>query len=80
MMVPPSHIPLPSNYDDFIVCNLPATCPEIAEKMKRVFAYRGSNPNHWRTVVNRHMNSLKKYGIVKWEGKIRNGAKLWERN
>ena len=72
-------IMLPSNVDDFILANLPGTCPEIAAKMETVFPYRGCDQYHFTHTVNRHMNSLKKYGLVRWDGEVRNGAKLWER-
>lgn len=72
-------IMLPSNVDDFILANLPGTCPEIAAKMETIFTYRGSDQYHFVHTVNRHMNTLKKYGFVKWDGEVRDGAKLWER-
>lgn len=74
-------IPLPSNIDEFILANLPGTCPEIAAKMKDVFTYRGHDQYHFTQTVNRHMNSLKRYGIVRWNGEVtKGGAKIWVKN
>lgn len=73
-------IMLPSNVDDFILENLPGTCPEIAKKMETVFTYRGTDQYHFRTVVNKHMNTLKRYGLVEWDGTVINGAKLWKKS
>ena len=71
-------ITLPSNVDQFILDNLPGTCPEIAAKMERVFTYRGTDQYHFVHTVNKHMNSLKKYGIVRWDGEVTEGrAKIW---
>lgn len=74
-------IMLPSNVDEFILANLPGTCPEIAAKMETIFPYRGTDQYHWRTVVNRHMNVMRRYGIVRWDGEVtQGGAKIWVRN
>ena len=64
--------------DEEIMAMLPATCPEIAAKLmprdeheKRFFA---------RNYINRRMNSMARYRMVRWDGKIRGGAKIWVKN
>lgn len=74
-------IMLPSNIDQFIIEHLPGTCPEIADELEKVVPYRGSDQYHFRQTVNRHMNSLKRYGIVRWDGEVsEGGAKIWVKN
>lgn len=74
-------IMLPSDIDQFIMENLPGTCPEIAAKLRAIVPYRGHDQYHWTTTINRHMNSLKKHGLVRWDGEVSGGrAKIWVRN
>ena len=74
-------IMLPSNIDDFILENLPGSCPEIAEKIEKVFPYRGHDQYHWTHTINKHMNTLRRYGLVRWDDEVTEGrAKIWVRN
>lgn len=63
--------------DQQIISMLPATCPEMAVKMSGTNNKRSIEYRRHMAYINRHLISMYKCRIIKWE-KIRNGGKLWE--
>lgn len=63
--------------DKEILSMLPATCPQIAVRMSGTTDKKSLQYRRYQLIVNRHLNSMSKQKMVKWEWTI-NRAKLWE--
>lgn len=63
--------------DTTIIAMLPSTSSEIVAQLRHDPEKKSAEFRNWVSFVNRRLESMERFGIVKWE-KVIKRAKVWE--